>query len=124
VQKFTRPLTREIELGGERIALTLSHEGVAIRPVGSRKPPHAISWAGLVWAVTRSGAAEAREPTAEEVSTAVAAVKEGAPAKPAAQKPEAPLAPPGPADPPSAGGETADPVARVDDGGFGTGLGG
>jgi cell wall assembly regulator SMI1 len=118
VQKFTRPLTREIELGGERIALTLSQEGVAVRPVGSRKPPHEISWAGVLCAVTRSGA----EPTAEEVSAAVAAVKKGGTAKPAAPHAAAPAAPAGQAASPAPavqttaappGGGLSDLLARL-----------
>src|SRR5260370_31074172 len=48
VQKFTRPITREIEIGGERLALTFSEQGIAVRPVGSRKPPKEITWAGVL----------------------------------------------------------------------------
>jgi len=44
MQKFTRALTREVELNGRRYAVTLSERGVALRPVGSRKPPQEASW--------------------------------------------------------------------------------
>jgi cell wall assembly regulator SMI1 len=44
MQKFTRALTREVELHGERYAVTLSEQGVSLRPVGSRKPPQEASW--------------------------------------------------------------------------------
>ncbi|MFQ3594277.1 MAG: SMI1/KNR4 family protein [Gemmataceae bacterium] len=44
MQKFTRSLTREIELHGERYAVTLNNQGLALRPVGSRKPPKEASW--------------------------------------------------------------------------------
>ena len=36
MQKFTRALTREIEIAGERFVVTLDAAGLAIRPVGSR----------------------------------------------------------------------------------------
>jgi cell wall assembly regulator SMI1 len=48
VQKFTRALTREVEIDGERVAITLSAEGVSIRPVGSRKPPRTLTWKQVV----------------------------------------------------------------------------
>ena len=40
MQKFTRSLTREIEIGGERVGITLDANGVTLKPVGSRRPPH------------------------------------------------------------------------------------
>jgi len=36
VQKFTRPITREVEIGSERLAFTFGEQGIAVRPVGSR----------------------------------------------------------------------------------------
>jgi cell wall assembly regulator SMI1 len=48
VRKFTRPLTREIEVAGRRLAVTLSQRGVSVRPVGSRKPPRELTWAEFV----------------------------------------------------------------------------
>ena len=44
MQKFTRALTREVEIHGERYAVTLSEQGLSLRPVGSRKPPHEATW--------------------------------------------------------------------------------
>jgi hypothetical protein len=78
VQKFTRPLTREIEIGGERLALTFSEKGIVVRPVGSRRPPWEMSWATLVCHV---GAHEGHEPPPEQVSAALHRIKSGAPAK-------------------------------------------
>jgi hypothetical protein len=80
VQKFTRPLTREIELGGERLALTFSEKGVAIRPVGSRRPPHEVSWSALLALATGHAPAVGSSPTAEGVTASLAALKGGAPA--------------------------------------------
>jgi cell wall assembly regulator SMI1 len=79
VQKFTRPITREIELGGGRLALTLSEQGIAVRPVGSRKPPREISWAQLVCQLT--GATGAPEPSPADLAAAVESLKKGEGAK-------------------------------------------
>jgi cell wall assembly regulator SMI1 len=90
VQKFTRPLTREIELGGERLAVTLSAEGISVRPVGSRATPRQLSWAAVVGAAS----AGAAEPTPQQVAAAVAALrkppggKKAAPPAPAKEKNE------------------------------------
>jgi cell wall assembly regulator SMI1 len=48
MQKFTRALTREIELAGHRLKVTLDEKGIAVSPVGSRRPPREISWNALV----------------------------------------------------------------------------
>jgi cell wall assembly regulator SMI1 len=77
VQKFTRPLTREIELANERLALTLSNEGITVRLVGSRKEPYQLSWAEVLCAISRQAEA-AGAPSAEQVNAAVALVKKGA----------------------------------------------
>jgi cell wall assembly regulator SMI1 len=82
VQKFTRPLTREIELAGERLALTFSEQGIVLRPVGSRRPPWEMSWGALVWHITGMGASEPRQPSQEEVNSALQKVRGGGPAKP------------------------------------------
>ena len=112
MQKFTRPITREIELGGERLALTFTQEGMSVRPVGSRRPPREMSWAALLHALA-SGPGAAPGP--EQVSAAVAALKSGgghapsagrttAPAPPAPpEAAPAPAAPPRPAEPSGAG---------------------
>jgi cell wall assembly regulator SMI1 len=52
MQKFTRALTREVEIEGERLAITFDADGLTVRPVGSRRPPHQIGWPGVVQAVT------------------------------------------------------------------------
>jgi hypothetical protein len=44
MQKFTRELTREIEIAGQRLAVTLNEKGVSLRPVGSQRPPAALTW--------------------------------------------------------------------------------
>ncbi len=72
MQTFTRALTREIVVAGERLAVTFSEEGMSLRPVGSRRPPHTMTWDALVYACV-----EAPSPTAETVSEAVKALKAG-----------------------------------------------
>jgi hypothetical protein len=128
VQKFTRPITREIELGGERLALTLTEAGVSVRPVGSRRPPLELSWAALLGHMT-SG--QAGEPSPEQVSSAVQSLKgggrpsrspsPGAPAAPAeTPAPPAPVAEQPshtPAPPAHAGAAGGPPVAGPDAGG-------
>jgi cell wall assembly regulator SMI1 len=89
VQKFTRPITREIELGGERLAVTLDQNGISVRVVGTRnKPPREMSWAALLGVLGRQrpGAAE---PGAEELVAAIKALKT-APAPAATAPPAAP----------------------------------
>ena len=76
MQQFTRSLTREIEVGGERLAVTLSKEGLSVRPVGGRRPPHTMSWQACLHAcVTGTG----REPTTDEIHQALEAIKKGGP---------------------------------------------
>jgi cell wall assembly regulator SMI1 len=75
MQKFTRALTREIEVAGERLAVTFSEEGMTLRPVGSRRPPCTMSWNAVVCACVEAHAAE--PPTAEKVSESVKALKGG-----------------------------------------------
>jgi cell wall assembly regulator SMI1 len=55
MQKFTRPLTREIEISGKRLAVTLDENGVSVRPVGSRKPPKEIMWSALICVLAGDG---------------------------------------------------------------------
>jgi cell wall assembly regulator SMI1 len=76
MQKFTRALTREIEVGGERLAVTFSEEGMTLRPVGSRRPPFTLSWDAVVCACAEGHGAE-RAPTAEEIGAAVKTLKGG-----------------------------------------------
>ncbi|HZT80499.1 MAG TPA: SMI1/KNR4 family protein [Gemmataceae bacterium] len=78
MQKFTRPITREIELAGERVALTLDEKGVSLRPVGSRKPPRELSWAALVCRAVAGG----EEPGPEALAAAVQSLRGGPAAKP------------------------------------------
>ncbi len=80
MQQFTRSLTREIEVGGERLAVTLSKEGLSVRPVGGRRPPHSMSWEA--WLVACVAGAAGHEPMAEQIQEALKAVRSGAP-KPA-----------------------------------------
>jgi cell wall assembly regulator SMI1 len=44
MQQFTRALTREIQVAGERLAVTFDKDGMSIRAVGSRRPPLVFSW--------------------------------------------------------------------------------
>jgi cell wall assembly regulator SMI1 len=73
MQKFTRALTREIEVGGERLAVTFNEEGLSIRPVGSRQPPRLLRWDACAVACVRSSGSE--PPAAEEVEAAVKVLK-------------------------------------------------
>ena len=91
MQKFTRPITREIELGGERLALTFTAEGISVRPVGSRRPPREMSWAVLLQALA-SESGPGPGPGPEQVSAAVAALKSGG-GRPAAARAAAPEPP-------------------------------
>jgi cell wall assembly regulator SMI1 len=113
MQKFTRALTREIELAGERLAVTLSEAGLSVRPVGSRRPPHEMSWAAALCVLAGKPAAGA-VPTPEEIAVAVKDLKTGAPkpAKAAAEKPAEPAAAaPAPTPVPSAPHVTAPQAA-------------
>src|SRR5262249_6008848 len=92
MQKFTRALTREIEVAGERLAVTLSEKGLSVRPVGSRRPPYEMSWAAWICACTAPGQAN-YEPTAEEAEAAVQTMKSGKVETPKAEKPAEPEAP-------------------------------
>jgi cell wall assembly regulator SMI1 len=92
MQKFTRALTREIEVAGERLAVTLSEKGLSVRPVGSRRPPYEMSWAAWICACTAPGQAN-YEPTAEEAEAAVQTMKAGKVETPKAEKPAEPEAP-------------------------------
>jgi cell wall assembly regulator SMI1 len=83
VQKFTRPLTREIELASGRLALTLSEQGIAVRPVGSRRPPWEMSWAAFLCYLTGHAPKDGRQPTPEETAAAVEQLRKGGEAKPA-----------------------------------------
>src|SRR5262245_34528535 len=109
MQKFTRALTREVEIGGERLALTLSAEGVRIRPVGSRRPPRQLSWASILCASAGNlPAGEAATP--EEIAAALDALHAGSraarPAEPPAAGPTPLLGP--------TGGDVAELLARLD----------
>jgi cell wall assembly regulator SMI1 len=94
MQKFTRALTREVEVGGERLAVTLDAGGVTVRPVGSRRPPHHLGWPAVVSAATGQ----------PDLAEALAALKRGAGGRPDA----APLMSPPP-------GDLAPLLARLDD---------
>src|SRR5262249_43755525 len=105
--------------------------GISLRPVGSRRPPHEISWARLLCTVAGQGEG-AGQPSAEELTAAVEAVKKGGPkpaggAKPAAAPAEQPAEQPAPPEPegnprkrvahkPAAGGGTdmASLLARLE----------
>jgi cell wall assembly regulator SMI1 len=90
VQKFTRPLTREIELAGERLALTFDEAGLSLRPVGSRKPPRQLSWAALIYQLATSSDVT---PAPEALAEAVRSLKGGSASKPSSRKPEAAATP-------------------------------
>jgi cell wall assembly regulator SMI1 len=76
MQQFTRSLTREIEVGGERLAVTLSKEGLSVRPVGGRRPPHTMTWEAWVCACV---AGAGGVPAGEQIQKALEAVRSGGP---------------------------------------------
>src|SRR5262245_26418417 len=90
MQKFTRALTREVEVGGERLAITFDASGLTVRLVGSRRKPHALSWATIACAAVGQPPAGAA-PTPEEIADAIATLRAGAPKSKAAKAP--PVAP-------------------------------
>jgi hypothetical protein len=96
VQKFTRPITREIEIGGERLALTFSEQGIAVRPVGSRKPPKEITWAAVLTHMT--GPSGSETPSPEQINAAVEQLR-GPGSKPAPKPESESAAQPAPAPP-------------------------
>src|SRR4051812_28839299 len=81
MQKFTRALTREIDVAGERLAVTLDENGLSIRPVGARKPPRQATWAAILCALTGG----AGEPADDEIRAALEALRGGSSTKPAAR---------------------------------------
>jgi hypothetical protein len=87
VQKFTRALTREIEVGGERLAVTLSEQGLSFRVVGSRKPPHEMTWAACLVACTQG---HEHPPSHDQLETAVKALRAGGKERPEQEKPAQP----------------------------------
>jgi cell wall assembly regulator SMI1 len=109
MQKFTRALTREIEIGGERLAVTLDAGGVTIRPVGSRRPPHTLGWPAVVCASVGRPAA-GPTPGPDEVAAALAALHKGAAKAPEAPPPKEPEAS---AKPPEASPKPAEPAAGL-----------
>jgi hypothetical protein len=116
MQKFTRALTREIEVGGERLAVTLSEEGISVRPVGARRPPHTLSWAACVCASTGHPAA-GPEPSADELAAAVKALKAGGAGRPTARAesavPATQAEPSATHEPPSGGQQAPPPVPQT-----------
>jgi cell wall assembly regulator SMI1 len=99
MQQFTRSLTREIEVGGERLALTLSKEGLSVRPVGGRRPPYTMTWEA--WLCSCVSGSAGQQPTTEQIQEVLTAVRAGAskpnekPSAPAETEPAAtPSAPP------------------------------
>src|SRR5260370_26426792 len=94
VQKFNRALTREIEVGGERLAVTLSEQGLSFRVVGARKPPYEMTWAECLFACTKGFE---HPPGEEETGAALKALRAGGKERlggTRAKKEAAPPAPP------------------------------
>jgi cell wall assembly regulator SMI1 len=106
MQQFTRSLTREIVVSGERLAVTLSKEGLSVRPVGGRRPPHDMTWEAWLCACVSGEAGQ--QPTTEQLQEALKAVKAGAPkpketaGSPAEAAPAAESSPPAAAATPAA----------------------
>jgi hypothetical protein len=66
VQKFTRTLTREVELDGRRLVVVLDEKGITVRGIGARRPPRFLSWASIACAARRDD-----EPTHNELHAAL-----------------------------------------------------
>jgi hypothetical protein len=109
MQKFTRALTREIELGGERLAVTLSEEGITVRPVGSRRPPASLSWAACICASVGQPVGSST-PTGDELANALNTLRGGKKPAPAAETPSAQPAEPAS---PAMAAEPASPASSV-----------
>jgi hypothetical protein len=110
VQKFTRPLTREITLAGERLSLTFTEAGVSVRPVGSRKPPREISWGAFLHLLATGPTAE---PGSDQLLAAVQAVKGGTrPTPPATPAPDTQAQPPAATAPHPAAHHSSQPEVR------------
>ena len=108
MQEFTRSLTREIQIDGERLAVTMDKEGLTIRPVGSRRPPATLTWAACVCAAVNGSA----DTAPEQLSSALAGLKAGRKNTPVlAAAAAAPLPPAPPATP---AGELAGLLGRID----------
>jgi len=75
VQKFTRPITREIEFAGLRLAVTFGENGIEVRPVGSRKPPREVSWPAFLCFLTGHHVPLGQELTADELALTAEAIK-------------------------------------------------
>ncbi len=107
MQKFTRPLTREIEVAGERLALTLHDQGLSVRPVGSRKPPWEFPWATVLHQLIGSGTTVGPQPTAEQLAATLELLKKGqageSVATPGPRAEPAPSLPPATPEAPEAG---------------------
>jgi cell wall assembly regulator SMI1 len=91
MQKFTRPLSREIEVAGERLALTLDAQGLTVRLVGSRKATHEMTWAEWICRLTARPAGAA-PPTPEEVARAIDLIRKGAAPKTSGESTSSPPA--------------------------------
>ena len=86
MQKFTRPITREIEFAGLRLAVTFGETGIEVRPVGSRKPPREVSWPSFLSFLTGHAVPLGQALTAEEVAATAEAIK----SPPSQPRPSAP----------------------------------
>jgi|SRR6516225_8708328 len=82
MMKFTRPITREIELGGERLAVTMTDQGVAFRHVGSRKQPREISWTAILCHATGHSPVVDNNVSPELVKSALEALRSAPAASP------------------------------------------
>jgi len=76
MQKLTRALTREIEVGGQRLAITLDAAGFSIAAADAQGQPRAMTWAAVVCAL-----ASATEPDDAALSKALAALGGGSKAE-------------------------------------------
>jgi cell wall assembly regulator SMI1 len=121
MQKFTRNLTREVEIGTERLAVTFSAEGLSLRPVGSRRPPLNVSWAALLCTAVGQEEQDA-QPSAEALAQALHRLKnppkakksQSAPAAAPAEEAPPAASPPAHSAAPRTEGRLTNLMARVD----------
>lgn len=93
-QKFTRPITREVELAGERIALTFTDAGISARIVGTRSEPKELDWSAVVLALSQG----APPVSGEELAAAVKGLRPGKASKSSAKSSNPPEPVAGPPD--------------------------
>jgi cell wall assembly regulator SMI1 len=74
MQKFTRALTREVEVAGVALGVTLDDKGLSFQPADAQQPALTLSWAGCLCAAAGMPSASSK-PSAAEVTRALEALR-------------------------------------------------